>query len=113
MPKIWEYLQYAMDAIDIESHHTRQYYDVGEGGVILFMSGILNAIVVWDGREHVDINLFTEGEFTGLPEKFIGAFLYVSGRAMKVGLRDDQPRGIGHVINFPSDIESDEDEAEE
>ena len=37
----------------------------------------------------------------------MGAFLHAVERKMDVGLRDDQPRGTGRVINFPSDIEED------
>merc|ERR1719343_310328 len=65
-----------------------------------------SVVLVWDGHEHISINFFTVEESIGTPEKLIDTFLKHSMHKMKVGLRDDQPRGINHVINFPSDIVS-------
>jgi len=46
--------------IDLESQTevTKIRYPVGDGGVSLISSGRFNVIVVWDGRDHVDVNLF-------------------------------------------------------
>jgi hypothetical protein len=111
LPDIYDFLTYAMRSVfRIPPSTTRQYYDVGDGGVILVLAPIGSIILVWDGREHIDINLFTDEEWPGLPEKFMGAFLHVSERKMQVALRDDQPRGTGKVINFPSDMADLDDE---
>lgn len=93
--------------------------NVGDGGMIVYASTIANVILVWDGRSHVDISFFTfeEGRFEkkggGVPEKFIKGFLKHSKHILRVNLRDDQPRGIGRVINFPSDLEPAKEEEEE
>jgi hypothetical protein len=63
---------------------------------------------VWDGREHVDLNLFSFHETEGDLETFVTSFMYIaSGKSsldINIGLRDDMPRGIGRVVNFKSDL---------
>lgn len=102
--KIWTYLKTSLKSVKMETTLTRQYSDVGDGGLILALSSMGSVVLVWDGREHISINFFTHEESVGTPEKFIDSFLKQSAQKMKVGLRDDQPRGINHVINFPSDM---------
>ncbi|KAL3913522.1 MAG: hypothetical protein SGARI_000615 [Bacillariaceae sp.] len=83
---------------------TTEKYSVGDGGVILASSKDSNIIIVWDGKEHVDVNMFTFRQSEQLIDGFKDAFLKASANTLVVGLRDDQPRGIGHVVNFMSDI---------
>lgn len=105
LSKIWDYFSAATKAIKMTTTVTRQYPDyIGDGGVIVAMSDMGNVVLVWDGREHIDVNFFTFAETPGIPEKFVGAFLHVSDNQLKVGLRDEQPRGIGKVVNFASDL---------
>ncbi|KAG7368315.1 spermidine synthase [Nitzschia inconspicua] len=111
--ELWGHLEAAMTGIHMIPSTVRQISGFGEGGMIAAVTSMGDAILVYDGREHIDISLYTDGEFTGLPEKFMGRFMYEIERKMKVALRDDQPRGIGHVINFPSDFEEEEEEVEE
>lgn len=61
-----------------------------------------NAIVVWDGRAHIDLNLFsyhTDGgeEFSDEVETATLAVLENFERV----LRDEQPRGVGQVLVYP------------
>jgi hypothetical protein len=101
--------------IDLESQEevTKLRYPVGDGGVSLISSGRFNVIVVWDGRDHVDVNLFVFEDLASagtLKDKV--AFRLKD----KVNLRiqqfsvlkdvaiDIQPRGIGRVVNFPEDM---------
>ncbi|KAL3914815.1 MAG: hypothetical protein SGILL_005941 [Bacillariaceae sp.] len=112
LEKLAAHLKEAMTGVHMLSNETQQFAskDLGEGGVIVSLSPIGDVILVWDGREHVDISLFTDEEFNGLPEKFIGHLFHLLEGSMIVALRDDQPRGIGHVINFPSDLEDEDDD---
>lgn len=109
MPKIKAFIDKALKTCHIEPSTTKQFSNVGDGGVIAAFAEDANLIVVWDGREHIDVSLFTYDEARGLPEKFMGAFLHSVERKMDVGLRDDQPRGTGRVINFPSDMDPEGD----
>jgi hypothetical protein len=79
---------------------------IGDGVLIAQKCDIGNAILVWDGRDHVDLNLFTFHETEGDPETFVTTFMYyASGKnTLSIGLRDDMPRGIGRVVNFKIDL---------
>ena len=79
-------------------------YPVGDGGVIVALSTTGQVIVVWDGKQHVDVNLFTYNQGADIPDLFKQAFLDACDNSLAVGLRDDQPRGIGKVINFLDDM---------
>eukprot|EP00537_Pseudo-nitzschia_pungens_P001155 CAMPEP_0172368666 /NCGR_PEP_ID=MMETSP1060-20121228/28638_1 /TAXON_ID=37318 /ORGANISM="Pseudo-nitzschia pungens, Strain cf. cingulata" /LENGTH=1266 /DNA_ID=CAMNT_0013093337 /DNA_START=265 /DNA_END=4065 /DNA_ORIENTATION=- len=104
MAKIDSYLTEALKSVQMEPSLSKQYEDVGDGGMILAVSPNGYITLVWDGREHVSVNFFTNEENIGAPEKFVGVFLNSSGQKLQVGLRDDQPRGTNHVVNFPSDM---------
>lgn len=106
MFKIAEYLDAALGAIKIKKVTTKQFTGFGDGGVILAASPMANVIVVWDGRDHIDVNLFMYSESTDKVKRFIDTFVKAARNLLTVSLRDDQPRGIGGVVNFPSDIES-------
>merc|ERR1712161_146328 len=61
-------------------------------------------VILWDGRQHIDINLFTYAEDFDTSKKFEGIFTsYIPKLTTK--LRDEQPRGTGRVVNFLGDIE--------
>jgi hypothetical protein len=80
---------------------------VGDGGLIVSVSNEGSALLTWDGRDHVDINLFGVGFRAGGEEQadsFISSFVDSVEEHLVVALRDDYPRGIGRVVNFPSDL---------
>jgi hypothetical protein len=64
--------------------------------------------MVWDGRTHVDINLFVisaptkDEDVAMMMNDFAVDFATQSG--LTLSLRDDQPRGYGRVVNFHVDI---------
>ena len=105
MTKITSYLSESLKSVSTEPTLIKQFEDIGDGGMILAISEKGYVTVVWDGREHITVNFFTRTEDIGSPEKFAGSFLNASGQKLQVGLRDDQPRGINRVINFPSDMD--------
>jgi hypothetical protein len=104
MEKVSSYFSESLKSVQMEPTLTKQYDDVGDGGLILAWSTKGYATLVWDGREQISVNLFTYNEDIGVPEKFAGFVLKSSGQKLQIGLRDDQPRGINRVINFPSDM---------
>jgi hypothetical protein len=80
---------------------------VGDGGLIVSVSNEGSALLTWDGRDHVDINLFggfRDGEEQA--DSFISSFVDSVEEHLVVALRDDYPRGTGRVVNFPSDLSS-------
>jgi len=79
------------------------FSDLGEGSVIALKFSNLNVVVLWDGREHVDINVFTLDQDEEEHKKFLEQFLNEIP-CLKLVLHDTQPRGIGSVVNFESDL---------
>lgn len=77
---------------------------VGDGGVLVAISKEGNALVTWDGRDHVDINLFSFNDTEEIADSFINSFTESMDENLVVALRDDYPRGTGRVVNFQSDL---------
>jgi len=74
---------------------------LGEGYVsaAFWATGI--AVALWDGRSHVDVNLFTMEESIEHADFFEEAFGAATG--LHRTLRDQQPRGTGRVVNLSQD----------
>jgi len=80
------------------------YTDVGDGVVVVSDFKLGSLIVIWDGREHIDLNLFLFDDTDTKAKEFFGEFSKLAGKKLKIGLRDDFPRGIGRVMNFREDM---------
>ena len=100
-------LEKALEKIGCEVSSRHRFGDVGEGVVIAQKCNSANAVLVWDGREHIDLNLFTFEEDSDQAKFFVDSFIFYARKtsALNVGLRDDMPRGVGRAINFKSDLE--------
>jgi hypothetical protein len=85
----------AMKSQDTSGVELVEYKTPGEGLVLsaFWMGG--NLVVLYDGKTHVDIEIVNEFE-KHLQEQIV--LLYII-------LRDEQPRGVGRVINFDEDVE--------
>jgi len=79
------------------------YTDVGDGVLIVTDFKLGSLIVLWDGREHVDLNIFLLDDSEYDAKAFMHEFTKLAGKKLKLGLRDDFPRGIGRVMNFRED----------
>ena len=102
--RLKDLLKWGIDHLKFEVLNHYEYNDVGDGCVSIFACKQGNVVGVWDGRNHIDVNLFTYKELDGKPEEFIAALIDLTADAIIAPLRDDQPRGIGRVINLPSDM---------
>ncbi|KAL3912355.1 MAG: hypothetical protein SGILL_006917 [Bacillariaceae sp.] len=96
---------HGLNDIDFGLASHRQFA-IGDGGVVLTLGATGHFIAVYDGRQTVVVNFFTTEERPGTPERFVKEFQAATYRKMEVKLRDDQPRGINRVINFPSDLDN-------
>merc|ERR1712150_92316 len=76
----------------------------GDGCVLFAFWEGGSCIVVWDGRNHIDLNLFTFQESKEFAKKFVLTFTKRKLRGFKKKLHDEQPRGIGRVVNLASDL---------
>ena len=79
--------------------------DIGDGSLTIAVMEEGNAIVVWDGDDHVDLSLFTYDESEELASNFLEMFISAFPVPLSVTLRDEQPRGINRVINFQEDLD--------
>lgn len=95
-----------IEGIDFAIDNVIEHSDVKGDGVV--MSSIWSGgsiIVLWDGRLHVDVNLFIFDEDDSGLDSFEEDF--TSGNDLKRQLRDEQPRGSGRVVSYASDLASD------
>jgi len=82
-----------------------EFSELGDGTVLVaFWSGS-RAILVWDGRMHIDINLCTVAVNKTSADSFKRHFVRLIP-SLKVVLQDKQPRGFGRVVNFLQDTQS-------
>eukprot|EP00797_Seminavis_robusta_P035388 Sro875_g214440.1 Polyamine aminopropyltransferase (834) ;mRNA; r:37576-40077 len=99
-----------------ESYQIQEFTDFpGEGCVVVGYWPGGSATILWDGRDHIDANLFTFNENLRQANDFKENLLArISG--WKSVLRDQQPRGVGRIINFERDLHTgtsdDDDELE-
>ena len=80
------------------------YTDIGDGVLIVTDFKLGTLIVLWDGREHVDLNIFLYDDSEYDAKDFMSGFTRLAGKKLKMTLRDDFPRGIGRVMNFREDM---------
>jgi len=85
----------------------QEFAELGDGSVLVAVWAGGSAIVTWDGRTHVGINLFTENETFEFAKNFVDTFLNRT-TWLSVTLRDEMPRGYGRVVNFAKDMPTDD-----
>lgn len=97
---------FAMKSQDTAKSELKEYETPGDGLVLSAFWRTGNLVVLYDGKSHVDINLFTYDQDIDCANEFEQHFqkqIFLLQR----GLRDEQPRGIGRVVNFEDDIDED------
>ena len=77
--------------------------NIGDGLVVVAFSndGITQVILSWDGRNHIDVNLYSSDENPVLRTNFIDAFVKAFAEKIEITLSDTHPRGVGRVVSFP------------
>jgi len=106
--KVKSALEGALLRVKLEPRMTgaevHEFTNVGDGSVMIVFWEGGNIMINWDGRFHVDINIFTASEdfktHTEFQENFMAQL-----PLMNLALLDEQPRGYGRVVNFSNDIE--------
>ena len=86
--------------IDMEPE---EFLNLGGGCVMIGAWSGGNVVVLYNGRDHLDINLFTFKEDFRFAVVFADAF--TENSAFSVALRDEMPRGYGRVVNFRTEVE--------
>eukprot|EP00566_Odontella_aurita_P003749 CAMPEP_0113586544 /NCGR_PEP_ID=MMETSP0015_2-20120614/34356_1 /TAXON_ID=2838 /ORGANISM="Odontella" /LENGTH=1264 /DNA_ID=CAMNT_0000491993 /DNA_START=143 /DNA_END=3937 /DNA_ORIENTATION=- /assembly_acc=CAM_ASM_000160 len=102
-------LYFALAENTIPVYKLESITEVGDGFVVAALSSEGSIIVVFDGKSHVNVNIFSHDEWEERPDKIMGAFSLKL--PFNVVQRDEQPRGTERVINFMSDIHPPEDDS--
>mmetsp|Transcript_19104 Transcript_19104/g.52396 ORF Transcript_19104/g.52396 Transcript_19104/m.52396 type:complete len:909 (+) Transcript_19104:632-3358(+) len=92
----------ALSNLGIEGK-TDVFSDIGDGSVTVTIWSEGHAVLVWDGKGGVGMNLFTYEENVELADSFLVAL--TDGGHLEVALRDEMPRGGIAVVNKRSDIQ--------
>jgi hypothetical protein len=104
--KVKSALQYALDSTESSVFSASEIQELEvEGDGCVFVAFCLggSAIVMWDGRMHVDVNLFTFLESKSAHDDFED-YLKTELRSVETILKDEQPRGFGRVVNHVWDL---------
>lgn len=86
----------------------KEFSDLGAGSLLIGTWSKGSLAVLWDGRKHVDINLFTYVEDVKIGDQVQDKFLQVF-RGFQTVLRDEQPRGMGKIVAYQRDLEGNEE----
>jgi len=82
-----------------------EYSGLGDGCVLAVIWPGGSIVVLWDGKDHVDVNLFTYHENIKQAKEFEDGFKKGTGKLLPTVLHDEQPRGIGRVVSYQRDLE--------
>lgn len=87
----------------LDPQSVKKFCDIGDGCLLLALYGSGSLAVLWDGRTHIDVNLFSYHENLAIVDDFVKYFLKKIPSYTTM-LRDEQPRGIGRVISYERDL---------
>ena len=90
---------------EISNAEVHEGSTIGEGCVIAALWSGGTCVALWDGRDHIDLNIFTFIESEEFANDFASFFKTHLAYTLETALRDVQPRGYGRVVNFRKDIE--------
>jgi S-adenosylmethionine/arginine decarboxylase-like enzyme len=102
-----ELLEATLKKMDYKPTRFDTFKEVGDGGAVMSVYKEGSAVLVWDGRQQVVVNLFSFDQEKERADSFVKTLEELSGNTLQVALRDDQPRGIGRVISFSNDMKID------
>ena len=96
-------LDSALKAANFSKAQVEVIDDVGNGVVALAVAPEGTGIAVWDGNQRITLNMFTFDSDNA--DAFFQKFTKKLSTA-NVLSKDEQPRGIGKVVNFARDLSS-------
>lgn len=100
--KVTSALEYALSAIDSRTFSASEIHKLeveGDGCLLVAFCLGGSVILMWDGRIHIDVNMFTFVESPSAHEDFKEQ-LRTKLRSLEAILEDEQPRGFGRAVNF-------------
>lgn len=88
----------------LDASAVKKFSDVGDGCLLVAVWEVGSLAILWDGRNHVDVNLFTYVEDIKIGDSFVNEFLRTIP-SFTTMLRDEQPRGTGRIVAYQRDLE--------
>ena len=83
----------------------RTFDEVGDGLVMMLSWSLGNIVLLWDGRMHIDINIFTFFEDLEFADTIQNTFKKgFRKNKLVLTLRDEQPRGVGKIVVYKRDV---------
>ena len=79
--------------------------DTGDGCLFVGLWSKGSIVILWDGRAHVDINTYVDGNSDKIA-KFFYEELTSRIEYLEMTMKDPFPRGFGRVINFNDDFDA-------
>ena len=93
----------AIPGLVLSENTIQEYYGgIGDGCVLMATWSGGSIVVLWDGRKHIDVNFFTYEENVKQADAFEANFR--TSKYLSTMLRDEQPRGVGRVVSYFSDL---------
>lgn len=89
---------------ELQVDDVKEFSDLGTGSLLIAVWSKGSLAVLWDGKTHVDVNLFTYVEDIKIGDQVQDKFLQVL-RGYQTVLRDEQPRGMGRVVAYQRDLQ--------
>jgi hypothetical protein len=96
-------LDSALKAANFSKVQVQVIDDVGDGVVALAVAPEGTGIAVWDGNQRITVNMFTFDSDNA--DAFFQKFTKKLSIAQVLS-KDEQPRGVGRVVNFARDLSS-------
>jgi len=83
----------------------RKFDEVGDGLVLMVSWRLGNIVLLWDGRMHIDMNIFTFFENLEVVNNIQKEFKKGLRKSnLVLTLRDEQPRGVGKMVVYKRDL---------
>jgi len=81
-----------------------EYANLGDGSLLIDVWDGGSIAILWNGRDHVDVNFFTYSENFAQAKGFEKNFSKQL-QGLATALRDEHPRGVGSVVSFKIDLD--------
>ncbi|KAL3929014.1 MAG: hypothetical protein SGARI_004874 [Bacillariaceae sp.] len=104
MEDIKRTFELTLSSLKYEVTRSETYTGIGDGALMVSEFEQGSVVLIWDGRDHIDMNLFLFDDQKDLADAIASKFVYLTEENVQVGLRDDFPRGLGRVVNFKDDL---------
>lgn len=100
-----EMMKDVLESTPVSKGSVTVHNDTGDGFLLTGTWQMGRVIILWDGKSHIDLNLYTYNGGKKIGDLFKNVFVNkIPG--LSLSSRDEQPRGFGRVVNLDGEIQS-------